>query len=109
MLTPQSRRAGGARALGLCLFGAALAAACATSPGVRHGNSGGSSGSGGSAGLVGISGGSGPGSGGLIVPDGGNIDIIASELVFEPPSVTLVLDGSGSVETASYALIATLP
>jgi hypothetical protein len=102
--------------VGFCGLGA-LGAACGSNASVAN-KSGGTGGS-----AAGSSAGSGAsaasanfGNGGtgndLNVPDGGdnnNTTIVATALVFDPPSVTLTLDSAGAVKTASYTLKATLP
>lgn len=95
--------------MGSCFFAFALAAACGNPEIPRSDGAFDSGGSGGNAGSAGSGTGAGLGSGGLVVPDGGDIDVIASALAFDPPAVTLVLDGSGAIEEAHYALIATFP
>ena len=95
----------------------AIAAACGANPSVTShpdvpeagaGNASADGGNGGSA-AVGNTGSAATGND-IQVPDGGDpnpIPTVATDLVFDPPSVTLTLGDAGAVKTASYALIAT--
>lgn len=95
----------------------AIAAACGGNPSVTNGAGGDGSGASanggtGASSATGNNGGS-AATGNISLPDAGDTNdpgpIEITALAFDPPSVTLTLDGAGAVKTAKYTLVATLP